>query len=300
MACFCFKSSKKDESSEVVPSNSPKQPLLEQPKKQAPSTYSGTKPPEKISILLSGRCGSGKSALINALLGESVVSERPGVHDKSRSNEITSYNTKMSFHPVQVWVSTQLQHQDYADEEKYKKDLKAKCGKVDLIIYCLKMTETRFTPGNPDAVAMEKLFKALGPDSLKKTVFAMTFANNAAAIMETEVFRRNATEQWPKIITDALKKVKKNPAIRVVPVGFYKEPSLPTCQNWLEPMWCQCLEVMPEPSQAMMAANAKKNKRLKIYNGGKQVKPKNPASVQIVFDNQEKFEKYERLADQKS
>ena len=183
-----------------------------------------------------------------------MVPERPGVHARSRSREITPYDTEMSFYPVRVWVSAQLQHLDYADEEQYKRDLKTKCGEVDLIIYCLKMTETRFTPGNPDEVAMEKLFEALGPDSLKKTVFALTFANNAARIMETEIFRENAINQWPKIITDTLKKVTTvTSEIKVVPVGYYKEPSLPTCQNWLEPMWYQCLEVMPHESKSKMA-----------------------------------------------
>ena len=90
------------------------------------------------------------------------------------------------------------------------------------------MTDTRFTTGNPDEVSMGKLFKALGPDSLKKTVFALTFANNAAAILETEAFQRNTTEQWPKIIAKILAAVTKvTSAIRVVPVGYYKE-SIPS------------------------------------------------------------------------
>jgi len=59
----------------------------------------------------------------------------------------------------------------------------------------LKQTETRFTPGNPDEVAMGKLYEALGQDSLKKTVFALTYANNAATIMEADIFQRNAMEQ---------------------------------------------------------------------------------------------------------
>ena len=248
------------------------------------------------SILITGRCGSGKSALINALLGESVVPERSGVRNKSRSSEILAF-TSTNVHPVRVLVSTQLQHQDYNDEKQYKRDLKEKCGEVDLIIYCLKMTETRFTPGNPDEVAMEKLFKALGPDSLKKTVFALTFANNAAAILETETFQRNATDQWPKIITDTLKKVTTvTSAIKVVPVGYYREPSLPTCRNWLEGMWCQCLEVMPEPSQAMMAANNKK--RFRLQTEGTSVVPRSPSSAPIVFSSQQSFDKYCLLATQ--
>ena len=248
------------------------------------------------SILITGRCGSGKSALINALLGETVVPERPGVHNKSRSSEILAF-TSTNVHPVRVLVSTQLQHQDYNDEKQYKRDLKEKCGEVDLIIYCLKMTETRFTPGNPDEVAMEKLFNALGPDSLKKTIFALTFANNAAAMLETETFQRNATDQWPKIITDTLNKVTRVTSdVEVVPVGYYKEPSLPTCQNWLEHMWCQCLEVMPEPSQAMMAANNKK--RFRLQSEGTSAVPRSPSSAPIVFSSQQSLDKYCLLATQ--
>jgi len=52
-----------------------------------------------LSILITGRCWCGKSALINALLGETVVPERPGVHDKSRSSVIKYYDSKKELAP---------------------------------------------------------------------------------------------------------------------------------------------------------------------------------------------------------
>ena len=275
--------------SSVVPEYqvAPEYPIALQPQSKTTPAHPA------INILISGRSGSGKSALINALLGEAVVPERPGVHDKSRSSEIMSYDTTNSLHPVRVWVSTQLQHLDYVNEEQYKKELKEICEEVNLIIYCIKMTEARFTPGNPDDVAMEEL---LGPDSLKKTVFALTFANNAASILDDkQLFHENATVQWPEILTSTLNKETIVTPI-VVPVGYYKEPSLPTCQNWLQPMWCKCLEVMDGPKRKMVE-NAKNSKRLQIWKG-KQIKPKNPVSLPIVFDSQDELDKYDSFADQ--
>ena len=90
-----------------------------------------------------------------------MVPERRGTHNKSRSSDIMSFNITKALNPVRVWVPTQLQHLDYRDERHHLGDLTTKCEEVDLIIYCLKMTETWLTSGDSDEVAMGKLFKAL-------------------------------------------------------------------------------------------------------------------------------------------
>ena len=250
-------------------------------------------PEGSLQILITGRCGSGKSALINALLGEHIVPERIGVFNTSRSKDVSAFDNKPTNVPVQVrvWVSTQLQHHDYEVEEEYLKNLKSRCEHVDLIIYCLKMTETRFTPRNPDAVAMEKLYEALGAESLKKTIFALTFANNSADILDKEVYERNATEQWPRIIKATLTESSDH-SVQVMPVGYYKEMKLSSCSNWLESVWCKSLELMSEEAQQKMAAHNRKR-----FSVGEIVKASNPGSTPLVFSTKEKLEKYSDLAD---
>ena len=259
-------------------------------------------PDGSLQILITGRCGSGKSALINALLGDYIVPERIGVYNSSRSKNVSAFDSKPTKVPnvpvqVRVWVSTQLQHRDYKVEEEYLKNLKSRCESVDLIIYCLKMTETRFTPGNPDAVAMEKLYKALGAESLKKTIFALTFANNSASTLETSVFERNATEQWPHIIKTTLKEFPDCSEIKVVPVGYYKEMKLSTTNtydNWLESVWCKSLELMSEEAQQKMAAYNRR--RFFVQKDGEKLKASSPGSTPLGFSSQKKLEKYSDLA----
>ena len=252
-------------------------------------------PEKSLQIHISGTCGSGKSALINALLGDHIVPERKGVYNVSRSKDILAFNNKRRMQvPVRVWLSTQLQHQDFEKEEQYLKDLKIKCKDVDLIIYCIKMTETRFTPGNPDEVAIGKLFKALGPDSLKKAVFAMTFANNVASNLDKEHYKIN-TMQWQEIIKNTLEKLFRiRSQVEVIPVGYYKEMDLPTCKNWLESIWCKSLELMTEKAQQKMAAN--NENRFMLHTVEKKVSAPNPGSTPLVFSNPEMLDKFREMA----
>jgi len=41
-------------------------------------------------------------------------------------------------------------------------------------------------------------------------------------------------------------------------MGYYKEPSLPIGQNWLDPLWGKCLEVMPKTSKEIIEAKVNK------------------------------------------
>ena len=106
---------------------------------------------------------------------------------------------------------------------------------------------------------MGKRFKALGPDSLKTTVFTLTLINDAPPILRTETFQRNSAEWCLERITNVLEKVIRVAfAIRVVPVGYRNEPTpSSTSQQWLKLLQSQCLEVMPRKSAEKMAANAR-------------------------------------------
>ena len=253
-------------------------------------------PEGSLQILITGRCGSGKSTLINALLGDHTVPERIGVRSVSRSKDILAFNNKNFMPvPVQVWVSTHLQHHDFKNEEKYLEDLKRKCGNVDLIIYCLKMTETVFLRGNPDAVAMGKMYKTLGVESLKKTIFALTFANICASTLDKAEYKEIAAEQWLQIIKDTLNEFPDCSQVEVVPVGHHKEMELPTCDNWLESVWCKSLDLMSEEAQQKMAANNRR--RFFVQKEGEKIIATNPGSTPLVFSSKEKFDKYCELAD---
>ena len=145
---------------------------------KGPGAELGPKP--SINVLITGRSGTSKSILINGIFGREVIQERHGVVSTARSSSLEFYNSTIDGIQVNVWVSSQLQDSSATDEQQYLEDLKAQCSNVDLVLYCVKMTETRFTPGNPDDVAITKISQALGNRVWEKAIFVLTYANLAA------------------------------------------------------------------------------------------------------------------------
>ncbi len=122
-----------------------------------------------MDVLITGRSGTSKSILVNGIFGKEVVKERHGVVNVARSSAIDLYSHSIDGVQVNVLVSSRFQDGDVTNEAEYLQELNKLCSGVDLILYCLKMTETRFVLGNPDAQAMAKITQMLG--RLLKTHF---------------------------------------------------------------------------------------------------------------------------------
>ncbi len=122
-----------------------------------------------------------------------------------------------------MWVSSRLQDGDVTNEAEYLQELNKLCSGVDLILYCLKMTETRFVPGNPDAQAMAIITQTLG---WKKAIFVLTYANVSAevnyAASDGTAFQ-DGIEMWKKVIKHTLSNEASVPQshlnINVIPAG---------------------------------------------------------------------------------
>ncbi len=104
------------------------------------------------------------------------MKERHGIVNVARSSAIDLYSHSIDGVQVNVWVSSRLQDEDVTNEAEYLQELNKLCSGVDLILYCLKMTETRFVPGNPDAhdQAMDKITQTLGYKCWEKAIFVLT------------------------------------------------------------------------------------------------------------------------------
>ena len=76
-------------------------------------------------------------------MGKVVAKEGDDLNPQTM--EVQSYTTNLNGVDITVWDSPGLQ--DGTDnEESYIKQMSAKCGKgCDFVVYCIKMTENRFT-----------------------------------------------------------------------------------------------------------------------------------------------------------
>ncbi len=197
-----------------------------------------------IKILITGKSGSGKSILANGVFDCEVVEERHGIQRDVRSGEMDHYTSTIDGVLFEVWISSSLQD-EVADEKTYLPYLKKMCDDVDLILYCIKMSESRFVRGNPDAQAIAKLTRTLGVECWKKAILVLTHGNIAASITHTaDIFSRQV-KSWKGVLHNTLIHEAGVPVdivtdIPVVPTGHYNVPRLPDGNYWLSIFWSEC------------------------------------------------------------
>ena len=137
----------------------------------------GTSNSKDIQIIVVGKTGAGKSALINGIidLKKEIAREDGGINRCSEA--IHKYYCSNVVPGLNVTVIDTPGLQDiHQKEQSYIQEMKSKCGEVTLVLYCMKMSDHRLS--NDDNVAMQKLYHAFGPKFWERVVFVLTFANN--------------------------------------------------------------------------------------------------------------------------
>uniref|UniRef100_A0A1X7T440 Caspase family p20 domain-containing protein n=1 Tax=Amphimedon queenslandica TaxID=400682 RepID=A0A1X7T440_AMPQE len=130
-----------------------------------------------INILVIGRTGQGKSALVNSLieLGEEIVAE--GALTGCCTTTSQSYTYPNIIPGVSVTIIDTPGLQDNQDKEhKYIQEMKNECSEISLVLYCMKMTNHKFT--NDDKVAIKKFHHVFGQKFWERVVFVLTLANS--------------------------------------------------------------------------------------------------------------------------
>ena len=204
-----------------------------------------------LRILVTGRTGAGKSALVNSIVGEYVALE--GDSPFGETTKVKRYDKTVG--DVEIWIydSPGLQDgiNDKRVEEKYLEDLQKNCREVDLNLFCVKMND-KMRESETDAIV--KLSNSFGGDKFwQNTLIVLTFANEVRPPRSSNVtpvdFFSKSMSDWKPLLQDKLiskaqitEKVVEN--IPIVPAGYSDEPSLPAanCDYWLSDLWFKCLD----------------------------------------------------------
>ena len=202
---------------------------------------------KSLKILITGRSGSSKSVIINGILGHKIITEREGVHADIREERY--YHQNLEGVSVQVLSTASLQTQGHRNPQ-YLEKLKSEYHDVDLIIYCISATTTRFLPGNPDLLAIDALINVFGPNCMDKTVFALTYANVLASTYSATYHDEASTaaafkrllSNWEDIFHKAVRHTGYQP--KVVLTGHYKASQLPGIDDWLLNLWLACVDAI--------------------------------------------------------
>lgn len=199
-----------------------------------------------LSFLITGKTGVGKSRLVNALVGQAVATE-----GRERfggcTDRVTSYSAVYYGIEVLVWDSPGLQDRTVQNEDLYLEDVKQQG--FDLMIYCSRMDDTRFT--EPDEMAIRTLTRVFGKEVWNKAVIALTFANKIEDPDEgdEEAYFKQEHLHWKEAInlflrTELCLDSQVVGAIPIIPVGNYRKLRLPTSENWLSELWTSCFLAM--------------------------------------------------------
>ena len=228
---------------------------------------------KSLSILVTGKTGTGKSTLINGIVGREVAKQGHGLDPET--SEVTAHTSREGEITVNVFDSPGLQD-GTNNEERYLEDMKAKCSDVDLIVYCIRMSEDRVPESGPDVSAMTKLNETFGHDLWKNTVFLLTFANDIVDDAELEVGDEPSDQQqyfntelqsWETLLRDRLKINVGVPkeivdAIVIIPAGHCNQPKLPDSgstageSHWLSRVWLKALaSTKPRAQLALIKLN---------------------------------------------
>lgn len=216
-----------------------------------------------VSVFVTGKTGTGKSSLINGILGKEVAVEG-GTLDPS-TDKVTNYQCIVDGVVVNVWDSPGLQD-GTNNEPEYIKDIKRNCTEdVDLYIYCIRMSETRFVRDNRDIRAMHILNDNLGMAMWKNAIFVLSFANDIVDTGEEELgltgkeledhFYKKV-EDWTQRLRQTLEHELGVPediaqCVKVIPAGYHTSPQLieKSGEYWLSKLWIAALYASKSKAQ---------------------------------------------------
>jgi len=218
-----------------------------------------TKGKDSIGILIAGKMSTGKSALVNGIVGKEVAEECNKA--LTGTKQIVSYETQVEM-PVEllrktikvmVWDTPGL-GDPFGDDEATAKQIAEKCQETDLLVYCL---DIRGRLANDDATGIILLSKALQPQMWKNAVFALTYANE---VPDKDTLTEKI-QSWEDAIQRVMEEKLNVPHdiaddISIVPTG-YRRHQPPGREDWFSPFWAASFSKTKQSAQpALLGINA--------------------------------------------
>ena len=225
---------------------------------------------QKLKILVCGKTGTGKSSLLNTLIGRELCKVGgPGEIDHfaftAVTQKVTPLYASIQNTLLEIFDSPGLQDGTENDED-YLEDMHKKCENINLVLYCVDMTTTRWT--YQEVKATNLLTKKFGAEFWKKAVLVLTKANMvkpASTGIDEKKFCKTAYDNFVNMFQTQLmqqnipEQIASN--ILTIAAGSYSDRYLPyvskavsdnseqKCKNFLPELWLTCFERISDNSR---------------------------------------------------
>ena len=197
-----------------------------------------------LTIVCVGKLGTGKSSLVNGIVGRRVAKEGSSAFSETVNITLFEEDIKVSEERqinVKIWDTPGLGDGFNDNEEEYIKLLSNCVAQSDLILYCLDM---RRRMERSDMEEMQRLTKRAGPQMWRNAVFALTFANRVTpedGEGDMGEYFTSTLKSWEEAIHRVLVEKLQLPGevadeVPVVPTGYMKHPP-PDRQEWFTEFW---------------------------------------------------------------
>ena len=238
-----------------------------------PAGWNEDKP---MRILITGKTGTGKSTLINGIVGAEVTEE--GTSLQRCTTKVIPIERVIKGVKTIIWDTPGLQDKLEKGDEYVQMMQSAGCGEADLVLYCTRMDDTRMR--QDDIEAIKKLTSRFGEAIWNRTLIILTFANKVEKMIrragqsdlvikqEQKDYFEQRIQEWKKQFDEALINagVPKEVAEEIIPVpaGYDHQKGLPDRDNWFTPLWYACIIRMKPSAQAsLLKANINRIKHKK-------------------------------------
>ena len=233
-------------------------------------------------ILVIGETGTGKSTLINNLLGCEVA--EVGHSMESETQLVTPHERSVHGVPVVVYDTPGLNDTSGDDDPKHLDIMKSLLDrkKIHLVIYCMKLTENRMRSG---LIRTFKEFHNIGVP-WKQTVVTLTFADK-----EADTSRKFSMMQQ-QLKKTLVKKVGVASSIvdelKICPTVKDPTEALPNGKQWYVPFWLDVVGVLVPAALAQFLYIHKDNIHMEGTPASKRLSPVN---ITLVGEDQERFQR---------